>query len=239
MFPTEFTYVNSTYRLIVDSTLAIQTAAWVDRQGVVYDRYFSHEGFCKFIFISAPEEAIHKIHSKYPLFSVVPATPVEEPSPHFDKAQRPQCPPVYKFVVRGDMPESDMIYNCYWVECESPEAAGALALELEESINTCWNISAEGCCVHFQDPDFEDGMVPSLYYQLVQRFGKPINQDVLRDIQTYSDLYFFDDCYTPEAIKSRYRQLSKLHHPDCGGDTETFVALSEQYSSAIAGLEFS
>jgi hypothetical protein len=214
MFNTEFTYVNNTYRLVVDSTLAVKTAAWLEQQGVVFDRYFKHEGFCKFIFISAPDKAIALITAKYPL----PTEPIVA-TPDTGSA------PEYKFVVRGDMPKLDMIYNCYWVECESPELAQCLALELEESIDTYWNIVAEGCRVHFQDPDFEDDMV-LLYYQLVARFRSPVNQDELRVLKMNSGTlpYYFDDCHTPESIKAKYRQLSKLHHPDCGGDSETFTA---------------
>jgi len=34
---------------------------------------------------------------------------------------------------------------------------------------------------------------------------------------------------TPDEIRSAYRELSKQHHPDRGGDAETFAALHESY----------
>lgn len=34
-------------------------------------------------------------------------------------------------------------------------------------------------------------------------------------------------CAKPEQIKTRYRDLTRLHHPDAGGDTAMFAALTE------------
>lgn len=45
--------------------------------------------------------------------------------------------------------------------------------------------------------------------------------------------YFFADIYTDKEIKARYRQLSKIHHPDAGGNPEMFQALHSQYLAAI------
>lgn len=35
---------------------------------------------------------------------------------------------------------------------------------------------------------------------------------------------------TPEEIKKAYRELSKIHHPDVGGDEEEFKKISEAYT---------
>jgi hypothetical protein len=44
---------------------------------------------------------------------------------------------------------------------------------------------------------------------------------------------FFDDCFTVEAVKSKYRELAKKHHPDLGGCTVTMVAVNDQYHKAL------
>ena len=36
-----------------------------------------------------------------------------------------------------------------------------------------------------------------------------------------------------EAIRNAYRALSKVHHPDAGGDPETFQRLSQAYKEAL------
>ena len=52
---------------------------------------------------------------------------------------------------------------------------------------------------------------------------------------------FFFECYTIEAVKNRYRDLAKKHHPDLGGDTETMQSVNVEYADAmrraIAGEE--
>jgi hypothetical protein len=45
---------------------------------------------------------------------------------------------------------------------------------------------------------------------------------------------FFQDCENAEQIKSKYRTLAKKHHPDLGGDEETFKAMNNQYSFVLA-----
>lgn len=44
---------------------------------------------------------------------------------------------------------------------------------------------------------------------------------------------FFDDVTTPEAIKSRYRELAFRFHPDCGGDTAIMADINNQYHDAL------
>lgn len=52
---------------------------------------------------------------------------------------------------------------------------------------------------------------------------------------------FFFECRTIEAVKNRYRDLAKKHHPDLGGDNETMQFINAEYSDAmrraIAGEE--
>jgi DnaJ-class molecular chaperone len=38
---------------------------------------------------------------------------------------------------------------------------------------------------------------------------------------------------TPTEIKDRWRDLASIHHPDRGGDTETFVSLKEAKDIAL------
>lgn len=46
---------------------------------------------------------------------------------------------------------------------------------------------------------------------------------------------FFFECYTVEAVKNRYRDLAKKHHPDLGGDTATMQAINVEYADAMRG----
>jgi hypothetical protein len=348
MFATEFTYVNSTYRLVVDSTLAIQTAAWLDRQSVTYDRYFKHEGFCKFIFITAPEEAINKIAAKYPLFSPTPEAkkPLYEIVEKNGNAFFVKCisrshalrlvdylavidancfitpedivffalnedgefPPMAREVVEAYIrfdgrtyePKSQprpkqswdssnpayneyqekcrlederkealnnvttptfyfnyyngMVATSYWIQCPSPEEAIALESDLREVLAIPYNYSmgVSETMIWFETPEeflnyFSAPEMPRfLYQQLVGMFGSPVDYNdatpdgvdptfLAVDDDIPADVpYFFADCYTRQSLKAKYRELSKLHHPDCGGDAETFIAIAEQYEQLIA-----
>lgn len=44
---------------------------------------------------------------------------------------------------------------------------------------------------------------------------------------------FFFECYTAEAVKNRYCDLAKKHHPDLGGDTATMQAVNVGYADAM------
>ncbi len=48
-----------------------------------------------------------------------------------------------------------------------------------------------------------------------------------------SKLYFFADCKSLEEIKSLYKNLAKIHHPDMGGSLEIMQQLNNEYSIAI------
>lgn len=43
----------------------------------------------------------------------------------------------------------------------------------------------------------------------------------------------FKDCVTVADVKKVYREKAKKHHPDVGGDEETFRVLTVQYKRAI------
>ncbi len=47
---------------------------------------------------------------------------------------------------------------------------------------------------------------------------------------------FFTNCRTLEELKAEYRRLSKIHHPDLGGDLETMKQVNIQYEAAFNTL---
>jgi hypothetical protein len=229
MFNTEFTCVNNTYRLVVDSTLAIPTAAWLESQGVVFDRYFKHEGFCKFIFITAPDKAIALISAKYPL-------PVETP------VAKELGKPLYMFLVSYSSGEPR-----YWIECQSNEEAWKLAVEMRQPfihLSCIVGLSVNGNTVSLiPDGDALSALIDRLMTDLISKlgFGDPVVTDKEQNperasVVTGHNPYYFADCYTPASIKAKYRKLSKIHHPDCGGDSETFTAIANQYQEAMTSL---
>jgi len=40
---------------------------------------------------------------------------------------------------------------------------------------------------------------------------------------------YFNDCYTPDEVKQRYRQLARSLHPDKGGSKREFQQMQEEY----------
>jgi hypothetical protein len=46
---------------------------------------------------------------------------------------------------------------------------------------------------------------------------------------------FFVGCYDEAALKTRFRDLCKIHHPDRGGDLATMQALNAAYECALRG----
>ena len=49
-------------------------------------------------------------------------------------------------------------------------------------------------------------------------------------------MIYFKDCRTIEEVKAMYKTLAKMHHPDCGGDTETMKAINAEYPQACANV---
>lgn len=47
---------------------------------------------------------------------------------------------------------------------------------------------------------------------------------------------YFENCTTADELKKAYFRLSKLHHPDRGGDPETMKEINRQYSEACDAL---
>ena len=46
---------------------------------------------------------------------------------------------------------------------------------------------------------------------------------------------FFAGCYDQAALKTRFRDLCKVHHPDLGGDLKTMQELNAAYERAMRG----
>jgi hypothetical protein len=44
---------------------------------------------------------------------------------------------------------------------------------------------------------------------------------------------YFTDCNDQKAIKTRFRELVMIHHPDRGGDTATMQEINAQYETAM------
>jgi hypothetical protein len=50
----------------------------------------------------------------------------------------------------------------------------------------------------------------------------------------WREIEMFTQCQDVYEIKSEYRRLAKLHHPDLGGDTATMQRVNELYQNALA-----
>ena len=48
---------------------------------------------------------------------------------------------------------------------------------------------------------------------------------------------YFANCRTLDELKKEYRRLSKLHHPDHGGDEATMKAINAEYSDRFEVLK--
>lgn len=48
---------------------------------------------------------------------------------------------------------------------------------------------------------------------------------------------YFINCKSLEELKAEYRRLVKLHHPDCGGDTETMQAINDEHDRVFEALK--
>ncbi|SHL11216.1 hypothetical protein SAMN05444266_10281 [Chitinophaga jiangningensis] len=45
---------------------------------------------------------------------------------------------------------------------------------------------------------------------------------------------YFNNCKNVEEVKTLYRELAKVHHPDRGGDTATMQEINGEYAFALA-----
>lgn len=66
------------------------------------------------------------------------------------------------------------------------------------------------------------------HYRSSENFSK--GYDINRD---NSQRGTFKDCITVKDVKRVYKMKAKKHHPDVGGDAETFKALTIQYERAL------
>ena len=48
---------------------------------------------------------------------------------------------------------------------------------------------------------------------------------------------FFNNCTNPGQVKSEYRRLAKLHHPDIGGDTRTMQDINTEYHATLSQMD--
>ncbi len=48
---------------------------------------------------------------------------------------------------------------------------------------------------------------------------------------------YFSDCTTPDEMRAEYRRLTKLHHPDLGGDTRIMQEINDTYHQMLAGFD--
>ena len=49
-------------------------------------------------------------------------------------------------------------------------------------------------------------------------------------------LFYFDSCQNIDELKTQYRNLCKLHHPDRGGSTEKMQEVNAEYSYIVLNL---
>lgn len=47
---------------------------------------------------------------------------------------------------------------------------------------------------------------------------------------------FFNNCLTLQDVKTRYKELAKMHHPDRGGNVATMQDINAEYSFIIAKI---
>ena len=69
-------------------------------------------------------------------------------------------------------------------------------------------------------------------YDYFGGFGSGINRDKYSSNST-GQRGTFKDCITVKDVKKVYRTKAKKHHPDVGGDAETFKTLVIQYERAL------
>ena len=48
---------------------------------------------------------------------------------------------------------------------------------------------------------------------------------------------YFTNCKTLDELKREYRRLAQIHHPDCGGNTETMQRINADYTVMMEKLK--
>jgi len=51
--------------------------------------------------------------------------------------------------------------------------------------------------------------------------------------------HYFSQCKTLQEVKKHYKNLSFIHHPDCGGDTAKMQEVNAEYESIMKNPQFS
>jgi len=67
--------------------------------------------------------------------------------------------------------------------------------------------------------------------------GVPALPEASKPLEPCFQAMGFTDIPDIDALKERYRQLSKVFHPDAGGSTEAFLNLKHNYEACLTALE--
>lgn len=54
-----------------------------------------------------------------------------------------------------------------------------------------------------------------------------------REKYPYYDTKYFKSCTNISEVKTLFRQLAKVYHPDAGGDADTYMELQSEYQSIV------
>lgn len=115
-----------------------------------------------------------------------------------------------------------------------------IVYNLGEYIATLENISTQfSSCNHQMAANtFEKHVIPLIVK--AEKLYKQLSVEVLKVLSTAAHhntsvetQSFFSGCDTIDDYKKRYHALSKIYHPDEGGDHETFIRLKTEYDNKI------
>lgn len=216
MYATTFSN-NSVLR--VDLSKFDITSEWLTKHGVKFEafRYIRSTGdsYAVFEFISAPQSVIDAHNAKF------------NPQPEsWETDEYVSCDPnlfnVITFVLSEFSPE------------QISGVAIAYEIDHEQSFNDIVESFVRVAHQYFDFPlDIEKAIRDYIY-----RNESSTNSffDCWDDAPFTSNEYFAL-CNTTAELKAEYRRLSKIHHPDCGGDAATFAVIAEQYQNCRTILE--
>ena len=115
-----------------------------------------------------------------------------------------------------------------------------IVYNLGEYIATLENISTQfSSCNHQMSAiTFEKHIIPLIVK--AEKLYKQLSIEVLKVLSTAAHhntsvetQNFFSGCDTIDDYKKRYHALSKIYHPDEGGDHDTFIRLKTEYDNKI------